>query len=76
MDLGLIVFEFAGAFEFSNCVLVIIKYYDIHRPDCASAIKACLHQHGVADQANREAFNFKRFTGLDHNDLVVGVFGT
>ena len=34
-----------------------------------------LHQHGVADQANREAFNFERLTGCHDDGGEVGIFG-
>ena len=34
-----------------------------------------LHQHGVADQANREAFNFERLTGRHDDGGEVGIFG-
>ena len=34
-----------------------------------------LHQHGVANQAHGEAFQFKRFTGLNDYGLEIGIFG-
>ena len=34
-----------------------------------------LHEHGVADQTNGQPLDLERLAGLDHNGLVVGVFG-
>ena len=34
-----------------------------------------LHEHGVADQAYSQAFNFESFPGLDNNHRVIGIFG-
>ena len=36
---------------------------------------SCLHQHGVANEADRQAFDFEGFAGFDHDGLVVRVFG-
>ena len=36
---------------------------------------ADLHQHGVADQADGQAFDLERFAGLHDDGGVVGVFG-
>ena len=40
-----------------------------------AAPERVLHQHGVADQANREAFNFERLTGRHDDGGEVGIFG-
>jgi hypothetical protein len=35
VDLGLIGLKLAGTFQLTHCVLVIVKYHNIHNPNCA-----------------------------------------